>query len=35
MITSIQWIPRGCAKHKPLRFELSPEEYNKISLIAK
>jgi hypothetical protein len=35
MITSIQWIPRGCARHRPLRFEISPEEFNEISLKAK
>jgi periodic tryptophan protein 1 len=35
MITSVTWIPRGVARSRPVRFELSPEEYQRIKLLAK
>jgi periodic tryptophan protein 1 len=35
MITSVAWIPRGVARARPVRFELSPEEYQRIKTLAK
>lgn len=34
MITSVAWIPRGVARSRPVRFELSPEEYQRIKHLA-
>lgn len=35
MITALTWVPKGAARVKPVRFELSPEEYARIKLLAK
>lgn len=34
MITALTWIPRGAARQKPVRYELSPEEYSRIKNMA-
>ena len=34
MITSLTWVPKGVARARPVRFELSPEEYQRIKLMA-
>jgi periodic tryptophan protein 1 len=34
MITSVAWIPRGVARARPVRFEISPEEYQRIKTLA-
>ena len=34
MITSLTWIPRGAARARPVRFELSPEELERIKFLA-
>lgn len=34
MITSVAWIPRGVARSRPVRFEISPEEYQRIKVLA-
>lgn len=34
MITSVAWIPRGVARARPVRFEISPEEYQRIKVLA-
>ena len=35
MITALTWVPKGAARVKPVRFELSQEEYARIKLLAK
>lgn len=35
MITALTWVPRGAARLKPVRFELSQEEYSRIKSLAK
>lgn len=30
MITSVAWVPRGAARERPVRYELSRDEYNKV-----
>jgi periodic tryptophan protein 1 len=35
MITSLTWVPKGAARARPVRFELSPEEYQRIKAMAK
>jgi periodic tryptophan protein 1 len=35
MITSISWIPRGAARQRPIRYELTPEEYQRVRSLAK
>jgi periodic tryptophan protein 1 len=34
MITALTWIPRGAARERPVRFELSEEEYSRIQRLA-
>ena len=34
MISSLSWIPRGVARSRPVRFELSAEEYDRIQGLA-
>jgi len=34
MITALTWIPRGAARERPVRFELSEEEYSRIRHLA-
>jgi periodic tryptophan protein 1 len=34
MITALAWIPKGAAREKPVRFELSNEEYSRIRKLA-
>ena len=34
MITALTWIPRGAARERPVRFELSEEEYSRIKHLA-
>ena len=34
MITSLTWVPKGVARARPVRFELSPEEYQRIKSMA-
>jgi hypothetical protein len=35
MITSLTWVPKGAARSRPVRFELSKEEYARIKNLAK
>ena len=35
MITSLSWIPRGAARQRPIRYELTPEEYQRVRSLAK
>jgi periodic tryptophan protein 1 len=35
MITALTWVPKGAARVKPVRFELSQEEYARIKMLAK
>lgn len=35
MITSLSWIPRGAARQRPVRYELTPEEYQRVRSLAK
>jgi periodic tryptophan protein 1 len=35
MITALTWVPKGAARVKPVRFELSQEEYARIKALAK
>ena len=35
MITSICWIPRGAARQRPVRYELTAEEYQRVKELAK
>lgn len=35
MITALTWVPKGAARLKPVRFELSQDEYARIKLLAK
>lgn len=35
MITALTWVPKGAARVKPVRFELSQEEYARIKSLAK
>jgi hypothetical protein len=35
MITALTWVPKGAARVKPVRFELSQDEYARIKLLAK
>jgi periodic tryptophan protein 1 len=34
MISSVSWIPRGSARSRPVRFELSEEEFHRIQSLA-
>lgn len=34
MITSLSWIPRGAARSRPVRYELSQEEYIRVKQLA-
>ena len=34
MITALTWVPRGAARERPVRFELSEEEYGRIKHLA-
>ena len=34
MITALAWVPRGAARERPVRFELSEEEYGRIQDLA-
>ena len=34
MISSLAWIPRGAARSRPVRYELSAEEYGRIKALA-
>lgn len=34
MITALTWVPRGAARERPVRFELSEEEYSRIKRLA-
>ena len=34
MITSLAWIPRGAPRSRPIRFELSAEEYDRVRDLA-
>lgn len=34
MITSVSWIPKGVARSRPVKFELSAEEYQRIKSLA-
>ena len=34
MISALHWIPKGAARAKPARFELSPEELQRIKALA-
>ncbi len=34
MITALAWVPRGAARERPVRFELSEEEYDRIRHLA-
>ena len=34
MITALAWVPRGAARERPVRFELSEEEYSRIQNLA-
>lgn len=35
MISSIAWIPRGCARSRPMKFEASSEEIKRFQALAK
>jgi periodic tryptophan protein 1 len=35
MITALTWVPKGAARAKPVRFELSQEEYARVKSLAK
>ncbi|KAH9840443.1 putative WD repeat-containing protein [Teratosphaeria destructans] len=35
MITALSWVPRGHAKQNPTRYELDPEEYERIAKMSK
>ena len=35
MITTVSWIPKGIARSRPVKFELTPEEYQRIQSLAK
>jgi hypothetical protein len=35
MISCLSWVPKGAAREKPVRFELSADEYSRIQLLAK
>ncbi len=35
MITSLAWVPKGAARARPLRYEISPEEYKRVKAVAK
>lgn len=34
MITSLSWIPRGVARQRPVRYELTPEEMQRVFALA-
>lgn len=34
MITSLSWVPRGVARQRPIRYELTPEEYQRVRSLA-
>lgn len=34
MITSLTWIPRGAARSRPARYEITPEEFKRIKQLA-
>jgi hypothetical protein len=34
MITALSWVPKGVARARPARFELSTEEYTRIKALA-
>lgn len=35
MITSLTWIPKGAARTRPVRFELSAAELTRVRALAK
>lgn len=35
MITSVTWVPKGASRSRPVRFELSKEEYQRIKNLAR
>jgi hypothetical protein len=35
MISALAWIPKGASRSKPVRFELSEEEVQRIETLAK
>jgi hypothetical protein len=34
MITSLVWVPRGAARSRPIQYEISPEELERIKEFA-
>ena len=34
MITCVTWIPKGAARERPVRYELSREEFSKVKAIS-